>query len=55
MKEGDIFYDSHGDVKIICFVEKNYLVAKRKGAIPFLLSRELFLRIFTKKLVEECL
>ena len=55
MNEGDVYYDNYGDVKVICFVEKNHLVAKRKGYSPFLISRKEFLKRFTKKLVKECL
>lgn len=46
---GDIYFDEYGEVKIICFVEKNYLVAKRKGAIPFIRSKKDFLKEFQKK------
>ena len=42
------YYDSVGSVKTLCFVEKNYIVAKRKGCTPFIVTLNNFSQRFNK-------
>ena len=46
---GKKYFDSLGCVTVICFVDKKYLVAKRKGCIPFISSLNKFSKRFRNK------
>lgn len=43
---GDNMKDSIGKIKILCFVEKNYVVAKRPKCVPFIITIKKLVRQF---------
>lgn len=46
---GKKYYDDRGEIKTLCFVEKNYIVAKRPRCMPFIMTLNQFSKTFNFK------